>query len=104
MNPSRASNRRRERDEIIRGGEGSLTPDDAALGVRVLENLKRSAVLEFPADLRMTLCAGVVRLEGAVTFPAEKAMIEEVVRFTEGVLAVENALHLLPCASRRSSP
>ncbi|GEM_PF-7128531 len=83
--------------------ETLLTKEDQELGARVRHNLQRNAVLEIPSDLRIAISSGVVRLEGTVSLPAEKAMIEEVVRFTEGVLAVENALRVRPCASRRSS-
>lgn len=82
--------------------EALLTKQDREIGSRVLSNLKYNAVLESPPDLRITVSSGVVRLEGCVSFAAEKAMIEEVVRFTQGVLAVENALRLPPCSSRRS--
>ncbi|MDC4206382.1 MAG: BON domain-containing protein [Candidatus Manganitrophus sp.] len=51
----------------------------------------------------MVVSAGVVRLEGSVLLLAEKAMIEDAVRFTEGVLAVENALRIVPCSARRSA-
>ncbi len=83
--------------------EKLLSADDQKIGGRVLSNLGNSAVLEQRTDLRISVSAGVVRLEGSVSFPAEKAMIEDVVRFTEGVLAVENALRILPCSARRSS-
>lgn len=83
--------------------EKLLSADDQKIGGRVLSNLGNSAVLELRPDLRISVSAGVVRLDGAVSFPAEKAMIEDVVRFTEGVLAVENALRILPCSARRSS-
>lgn len=82
--------------------EKLLSADDQKIGGRVLSNLGNSAVLELRPDLRISVSAGVVRLDGAVSFPAEKAMIEDVVRFTEGVLAVENALRILPCSARRS--
>lgn len=82
--------------------EKLLSIEDQALGARVLSNLGRSAVVESPPDLRISVCWGVVRLEGHVFLPAEKTMIEDVVRFTEGVLAVENALRVHPCGARRS--
>lgn len=80
-----------------------LSTDDQEIGARVLNNLRRSAVVESPPDLRVSVSAGVLRLEGRVFLPAEKAMIEEIGRFTEGVLAVENALRIVPCAARRSA-
>lgn len=83
--------------------EGLLSTDDREIGGRVLNNLKRSAVTEFPPDLRIVVSAGVVRLEGSVSLLAEKAMIEDAVRFTEGVLAVENALRIVSCSARRSA-
>ena len=80
-----------------------LSIQDEEIGGRVLSNLKRSAVLAYPHDVRIAIHSGVVRLEGRVSFPAEKAMIGEIVGFTEGVLAVENALRILPCSERRPS-
>ncbi|TAK06323.1 MAG: BON domain-containing protein [Candidatus Manganitrophaceae bacterium] len=82
--------------------EALLTTEDREIGARVVKNLRSNAVLPSPPDLRIVVASGVVRLEGCVSFPAEKALIEEIVRFTPGVLAVENALRLLPCSSRRS--
>lgn len=82
--------------------EKLLSTDDQALGGRVLTNLSRSAIIESPPDLRISICGGVVRLEGRVLLPAEKTMIEDVVRCTDGVLSVENALRVYPCAARRS--
>lgn len=81
----------------------ALPLHDQEIGARILKSLKRSAVTEFPPDLRIVVSAGVVRLEGSVSLLAEKAMIEDAVRFTEGVLAVENALGIVPCSARRSS-
>jgi len=83
--------------------EKPLSITDQEVGGRILSNLKNNAVLERPPDLRISVSAGVVRLEGVVSFPAEKGMIEDIVRFTEGVSAVENALRILPCSVRRSS-
>lgn len=83
--------------------ERRLSTKDQEIGGRVLNSLKRSAVTEFPPDLRIAVSAGVVRLEGSVSLLAEKAMIEDAVRFTEGVLAVENALRIVPCSARRSA-
>ncbi|WDT69278.1 MAG: BON domain-containing protein [Candidatus Manganitrophus sp.] len=83
--------------------EGLLSTDDQEIRARILNSLKRSAVIEFPPDLRIVVSAGVVRLEGSVLLLAEKAMIEDAVRFTEGVLAVENALRIVPCSARRSA-
>jgi osmotically-inducible protein OsmY len=90
-----------EQGKILRRMK-SLSIDDQAVSARVLNNLRRSAVVESPPDLRISVSAGVVRLEGSVFLPAEKAVIEELVRLTEGVLAVENALRILPCSARRS--
>lgn len=83
--------------------EGLLSTDNQEIRARILNILKRSAVIEFPPDLRIVVSAGVVRLEGSVLLLAEKAMIEDAVRFTEGVLAVENALRIVPCSARRSA-
>lgn len=83
--------------------EGLLSTDDQEIRARILNSLKRSAVIEFPPDLRIVVSAGVVRLEGSVLLLAEKAMIEDAVRFTEGVLAVENALQIVSCSARRAA-
>lgn len=83
--------------------EGLLSTHDQEIRARILNGLKRSAVIEFPPDLRIVVSAGVVRLEGSVLLLAEKAMIEDAVRFTEGVLAVENALRIVPRSARRSA-
>lgn len=83
--------------------EARLSRHDQEIGARILSNLRSSAVLESSSGFRIAVSSGVVRLEGRVFLPAEKAMIEEVVRFTEGVLAVENALRIVPCSARRSS-
>jgi osmotically-inducible protein OsmY len=82
--------------------ERRLSVDDQRIGSRLLRDLRNSAVLESPSDLHISVSAGVVRREGSVSLPAEKAMIEDLVRFTVGVLAVENALRIVPCAARRS--
>lgn len=82
---------------------GRLSTNDQEIRARILNSLKQSAVIDFPSDLRIVLSSGVVRLEGSVFLLAEKAMIEDAVRFTEGVLAVENALRIVPCAARRSA-
>lgn len=83
--------------------EKLLSKYDQEIGRRIWSNLRNSAVLEVRFDLRISVSAGVARLEGRVSFPAEKEMIEEIVRFTEGVVAVENALRILSCSARRSS-
>lgn len=88
---------------MIRRQEKFLPMQDQQIGAQILDHLRRSAVLEFPPDLRIAVSSGVVRLEGRVSIPAEKAMIEEIVRFTPGVRAVENALRISSCSSRRSS-
>lgn len=83
--------------------EKLLSMSDQVIGGRLISNLRNSAVLEPPPDLWVSVSSRVVRLEGCVSLPAEKGMIEDIVRFTEGVLAVENALRILPRSARRSS-
>ena len=75
---------------------------DRDLLARVWRNLKYSAVLECPPDLRIVASSGVVRLEGSVSLPAEKTMIEDIARMTEGVAAVENALRIIPASGRHA--
>ncbi|MBI3805236.1 MAG: BON domain-containing protein [Nitrospirae bacterium] len=78
--------------------EPHRTTSDEQIRARVVQSLQRHAVIESPPHLRIVVREGVVRLEGSVSFPAEKAMIEEVVRLTEGVAAVENALRIIRVA------
>lgn len=74
---------------------------DHELGRRIIENLKSNVVADLPTRLEIRVAAGAVHLYGKVLMQAEKQMVEEIVRLTNGVCSVVNHLDITPCAGKR---
>ena len=83
--------------------ETFLSAEERALRERIVRNLRSHAVIDLPASIRVGIEGGVVHLSGQVSMQAEKQMVEEIVRFTAGVAAVDNRIEIAPCAGRKGS-
>lgn len=83
--------------------ETSLSGEARALRERIVRNLESHAVIDLPPSIRIGIEGGVVHLSGRVVMQAEKQMVEEIVRFTAGVVAVDNRIEIAPCAGRRGT-
>jgi len=76
------------------------SPTDSDLAVAVRRALRWDARLR-EQDIRSTVTAAVVTLEGVVRSPAEQAEATRAVQHLHGVKRVENRLHIADPATRR---
>lgn len=69
---------------------------DQLLRERILDHLSKNVVLSPPVDLFIFVSSGAATLYGNVSTPAEKTMVDDIVRFTEGVRSLRNELKIAP--------
>lgn len=80
--------------------ETAASVEERALGEKIIRDLKASAVVDSDTSVEIAVKAGVVHLYGTVLMQAEKQLLEEIVRATEGVASVRNYLEILPCSRK----